>query len=159
MVHTLATATNKAATLAALIRALQASGQLPPGTSSGVNQMRLFEIECAEPWALFQPAALSDQRGSFAYQADLESAQLMQFICPLMPKSTAAVGQEQLTVSTVAARPGVDKPPDPQPHHNAEQAQPTDGDSGRQRLPFTALMRLLILSCHLAHVHTRFHSW
>ena len=63
--------------------------------------MMLFEIECAEPWALFQPAALSDQRDSFAYQTDLESAQFMQFICPLMPKSAAAVGQEQLTVSTV----------------------------------------------------------
>ena len=101
LVHTLATATNKAATLAALFKALQASGQLSPGTSSGVNQMMLFEIECAEPWALFQPAALSDQRGSFAYQTDLQSAQLMQFICPLIPKSAAAVGQEQLTVSTV----------------------------------------------------------
>jgi len=100
-VHTLATATNKAAALAALIRASQASGQLSPGTSSGVNQMMLYEIECAEPWSLFQPAALSDQRASFAYQTDLESAQFMQFICPLMPKSAAAVGQQQLSVSTV----------------------------------------------------------
>jgi pimeloyl-ACP methyl ester carboxylesterase len=101
VVHTLATATNKVAALAALIRALQASGQLSPGTSSGGNQMMLFEIECAESWATFQPAALSDQRGSFAYQTDLESAQQMQFICPLIPKSPAAVGQQQLTVSTV----------------------------------------------------------
>jgi hypothetical protein len=45
--------------------------------------------------------ALSDQRGSFAYQTDLESARQMQFICPLIPKSPAAVGQQQLTVSTV----------------------------------------------------------
>ena len=64
VVHTLATATNKAATLAALIKALQASGQLSPGTSSGINQMMLFEIECTEPWQTVQPAALADQRGS-----------------------------------------------------------------------------------------------
>ena len=101
-VHSLATATNKVTALAALIRAVQASGQPSAGAgSSGVNQMMSFEVECAEPWATFQPAALSDQRGSFAYQTDLESAQLMQFICPLIPRSAAAVGQEQLTVSAV----------------------------------------------------------
>ena len=102
VVHTLATATNKVAALAALIRALQASGQVTAGTSgSGVNQMMLFEIYCAEPWATVQPAALSDQRGSFAYQTDLESAQQWQVMCPLIPKSATAVGDEQLTVSTV----------------------------------------------------------
>ena len=101
VVHTLATATNKPATLAALYKSLQATGQLSAGTSSGVNQMMLFEIECAEPWATFQPAALSDQRASFAYHTDLESAQFMQFICPLIPKSAAAVGDQQLTASTV----------------------------------------------------------
>jgi len=63
--------------------------------------MMLFEIECAEPWATVQPAALSDQRGSFAYQTDLESAQLMEYICPLIPKSATTVGDEQLTVSRV----------------------------------------------------------
>jgi pimeloyl-ACP methyl ester carboxylesterase len=101
-VHTLATATNKAAVLAGLIRAAQASGQASAGaSSSGVNQMMLYEIECAEPWSQLQPAVLSDQSGSFAYQTDLESAQLMQFMCTLIPKSAAAVGQQQLTVSTV----------------------------------------------------------
>ena len=102
VIHTLATATNKVATLAALIRAVQASGQAPAGaSSSGVNQMMLYEIQCAEPWQSMQPAAWSDQRGSFAYQMWLESAQFMKFICPLIPRSAAAVGQEQLTVSTV----------------------------------------------------------
>ena len=102
VIHTLATATNKVAALAALIRAAQASGQAPAGaSSSGVNQMMLYEIQCAEPWQTMQPAAWSDQRGSFAYQMWLESAQFMQFICPLIPRSAAAVGQEQLTVSTV----------------------------------------------------------
>jgi pimeloyl-ACP methyl ester carboxylesterase len=77
------------------------SGQLSPGTSSGINQLMLFEIECTEPWQTVQPAALADQRGSFAYRTDLESAQLMQFICPLIPRSAAAVGLEQLPVSKV----------------------------------------------------------
>ena len=54
-----------------------------------------------EPWATVQPGALSDQRSSFAYRTDLESAQLMQYICPLILKSAATVGDEQLTVSHV----------------------------------------------------------
>ena len=102
VVHTLATAANKVAALAALIRALQASGQASAGASgSRVNQMMLFEIYCAEPWATVQPAALADQSSSFAYQTDLESARQWQVMCPLIPKSAAAVGNEQLTVSTV----------------------------------------------------------
>jgi len=79
----------------------QASGQLSPGPGSGVNQMMLFEIECVEPWQTVQPVALAGQRGSFAYQTDLESAQLMRFICPLIPRSAAAVGREQLPLSKV----------------------------------------------------------
>lgn len=102
VVHTLATATNKVAALAALIKALQASGQVTAGaSSSGVNQMLMFEINCAEPWATVQPAALSDQRGSFNYQTDLESARQWQVICPVIPKSAATVGDERLTVSKV----------------------------------------------------------
>jgi pimeloyl-ACP methyl ester carboxylesterase len=101
VVHTLAAAKNKVAALASVISALEASGQLSPGSGSGVNQMMVYEIQCTEPWQTVQPAALADQRGSFAYQTDLESAQLMQFICPLIPKSAAAVGQEQLPVSKV----------------------------------------------------------
>jgi pimeloyl-ACP methyl ester carboxylesterase len=101
LVHTLAAAKDKTAALASVVNALSASGALSPGPSSGVNQMMLYEIECSEPWQAFQPAALADQRGSFFYQSALESAQFMQFICPLIPKSAAAVGQEQPTVSTV----------------------------------------------------------
>ena len=63
--------------------------------------MIFYEIECAEPWASDQPAALSDQRDSFAYQTDLQSAQWMQYVGPLIPRSAAAVGQEQLAISTV----------------------------------------------------------
>ena len=48
-----------------------------------------------------QPAALSDQRGSFDYQNDLNTAQWYQYVCPLIPKSAAAVGSQQLTASRV----------------------------------------------------------
>jgi pimeloyl-ACP methyl ester carboxylesterase len=101
VVHTLAAARNKVAALASVISALQAAGLLSTASSGGVNQMMVFAIECTEPWQTVQPAALADQRGSFAYQTDLESAQLMQFICPLIPKSAAAAGREQLAVSKV----------------------------------------------------------
>jgi pimeloyl-ACP methyl ester carboxylesterase len=101
LVHALATASNKPATLASVISGLLASGELSPGSSSGVNQMMVFEIECTEPWQTVQPAALSDQRGSFEYQTDLQSAQQWQFMCPLIPKSAAAVGQQQPAVSRV----------------------------------------------------------
>ena len=68
LVQTLAAAKNKVAALASVISGLSASGELSPGPSSGVNQMVVFEIECSEPWQTVQPAALSDQRGSFYYQ-------------------------------------------------------------------------------------------
>ena len=100
VVHTLGTATNKVAALVSVSHALQASGQA--SQSGGVNQMMLYAIQCDEPWESGPPAALSDQRGSFYYQTDLEAAQLYQFVCPLIPKSAAAVGHERLTVSTRA---------------------------------------------------------
>jgi pimeloyl-ACP methyl ester carboxylesterase len=44
---------------------------------------------------------LSDQRASFDYQNDLNTAQWYQYVCPLIPKSAAAVGSQQLTASRV----------------------------------------------------------
>ena len=58
-------------------------------------------VYCDEPWFSDAPAALSDQRGSFAYQTDLESAECWQYVCRLIAKSAAAVGNERLTVSKV----------------------------------------------------------
>ncbi len=99
LVHTLGTATNKIAALAAVVKALQAAGLT--GTGGGATPMMQYEIVCAEPWASNQPAALSDQRASFEYQADLQNAQWWQYVCPMIPKSAAAVGSEQLTASRV----------------------------------------------------------
>ena len=95
VVHTLAAARNKAAALASVISAFPAS------PSSGANQMLFYAFRCDEPWASVQPAVLSGQQSSFAYQTALEDAQWFQYVCPLIPKSAAAVGNEHLTVSTV----------------------------------------------------------
>jgi pimeloyl-ACP methyl ester carboxylesterase len=96
VVHTLAAAGNKAAALASVISAFPASP-----SSGGANQMLFYAFRCDEPWASVQPATLSGQQSSFAYQTALEDAQWYQYVCPLIPKSAAAVGDEHLTVSTV----------------------------------------------------------
>ena len=99
VVHTLATATDKPAAMAAVLGPFQASGQTPQtGTA---EQMMHYAIECSEPWESRSPAALSDQRGSFYYQTALSVAQWYQYVCPLIPKSAAAAGNEQLTASRV----------------------------------------------------------
>ena len=99
LVHTLGAATNKAAALVSVAKALQAAGLA--GTGGGATPMMQYEIVCAEPWASNQPAALSDQRGSFDYRNDLNTARWYQYVCPLIPKSAAAVGSQQLTASRV----------------------------------------------------------
>jgi len=99
MVHTLAVAKDKVAALASVANAFQVSGQGLP-SSGGPNLMMLYEIECQESWASWRPQALSDQRASFEYHTDLQSALFWQYICPLFPKSPA-VGGQQLTVSRV----------------------------------------------------------
>jgi pimeloyl-ACP methyl ester carboxylesterase len=96
IVHTLAAAANKTAAMLALTKAYPAS----PG-SGEANQMLFYAFRCDEPWSSAPPVTLSGQRGSFAYQSDLETDQWYQYVCPLIPKSAAAVGHEQLTVSTV----------------------------------------------------------
>jgi pimeloyl-ACP methyl ester carboxylesterase len=99
LVHTLGAATNKTAALLSVAKVLQAAGLT--GTGGGATPMMLYEIECAEPWAIDQPGALSDQRASFDYQNDLNTARWYQYVCPLIPKSAAAVGSQQLTASRV----------------------------------------------------------
>jgi pimeloyl-ACP methyl ester carboxylesterase len=99
VVHTLATASDKAAALLALNRAYQAS-PLPP-LGNGLNQMMYYAINCGDPWFSFRPAALAGQRDSFEYRTDLASAQWQQYVCTLIPKSAAAIGHVQLTASTI----------------------------------------------------------
>jgi len=99
VVHTLATASDKASALLAINRAYQASPL--PTMGSGVNQMLVYAIDCGDPWFAEQPAALAGQRDSFEYQTDLANAQWQQYVCTLIPKSAAAVGHEQLTASAI----------------------------------------------------------
>jgi pimeloyl-ACP methyl ester carboxylesterase len=77
-------------------KALQAAGLT--GTGGGATPMMQYEIVCAEPWASSQPAALSDQRGSFEYPADRAVVAVR---LPADPKSAAAVGSQQLTACRV----------------------------------------------------------
>ena len=98
-IHTLATATNKVAAWISVAKAFQAAGLTLTG--GGAIPIMQYEILCAEPWASSTPAALADQQGSFEYQNDLETAQWWQYVCPLIPKSAAAVGSQQLTSSSV----------------------------------------------------------
>ncbi len=99
VIHTLGTAANKLAAWISVSKAAQAAGLTESGGSA--TPMMRYEIECAEPWASNQPAALSDQRGSFYYHNDLNTAQWYQYVCPLIPKSAAAVGSQQLTAASV----------------------------------------------------------
>jgi pimeloyl-ACP methyl ester carboxylesterase len=99
IVHTLGAATNKLTAWISVAKTLQAAGL--GGAGGGATPMMQYEILCAEPWASSTPAALSDQRGSFNYQNDLNTAQWWQYVCPLIPKRAAAVGSQQLTASRV----------------------------------------------------------
>ncbi|HEV2256479.1 MAG TPA: alpha/beta hydrolase [Streptosporangiaceae bacterium] len=96
MLHTLAVATDKVAAMLTLTKAFPAAP-----SSGGANQMLFYAFRCDEPWSSVPPATLSGQRGSFAYQSALQTARWYQYVCPLIPKSAAAVGHEQLTVSMV----------------------------------------------------------
>jgi pimeloyl-ACP methyl ester carboxylesterase len=98
LIHALSTATNKAAFMISLVKSMGTS-MAPAG--GGASPMMYYEIRCAEPWAAFRPDALADQRSSFAYEAYLQDARLWHYICPLIPKSAAAIGHEELTVSRV----------------------------------------------------------
>ncbi len=166
LVHTLGAAANKAAALVSVAKAAQAAGLT--GTGGGANPMMFYEIVCAEPWAIDQPAALSDQRGSFYYQRALESAQWDQYVCPLIPRSAAAVGSQQLTTSRapVLAFSGEADPQDPPPNMAGAQqywpasrdiALPAQGHSYTDAngwLCESALIQAFIAQASVAHLDT-----
>jgi len=97
LIHTLSAAKNKTAVMISIAKLTGGSQAASGGNVSGI----FYSIRCDEPWESDRPAALADQRNSFAYQTFLQDAEWWQYVCPLIPKSTAAVGHEQLTVSTV----------------------------------------------------------
>jgi pimeloyl-ACP methyl ester carboxylesterase len=165
IVHTLGAATNKLAAWISVARAVQAAGLTVTG--GGATPMMSYEIECAEPWASSTPAALSDQRGTFDYQNDLNTAQWWQYVCPLIPKSAAAVGSQQLTASRVPvlAFSGDADPTDPPRNMaGAQQFWPDSRDivlpgQGHEVTPASwacegALIQAFIAQASVAHLDT-----
>jgi hypothetical protein len=97
LIHTLSAAKNKTAVMISIAKLM---GQSQAASGGNVSEI-YYAIRCDEPWASDRPAALADQRNSFAYETYLQSAEWWQYVCPLIPRSAAAVGHEQLTVSRV----------------------------------------------------------
>jgi len=97
LIHTLSAAKNKTAVMISIAKLMGGSQAASGGNVSEIY----YSIRCDEPWETDRPAALADQRNSFAYEIYLQDAEWYQYVCPLIPKSAAAVGHEQLTVSTV----------------------------------------------------------
>jgi pimeloyl-ACP methyl ester carboxylesterase len=165
IVHTLGAATNKLAAWISVAKALQAAGL--SGTGGGATPMMQYEILCAEPWASSTPAALSDQRGSFDYQNDLNTARWWQYVCPLIPKSAAAVASQQLTKSRVPVLAfSGDADPNDQPRNmaGAQQFWPDSRDitlpgQGHSVTPASwtcegALIETFIARASVAHLNT-----
>jgi len=98
-VHTFATAVTAKEKVAAMLKVISAGQAAGNPSAGGPNLMMPYTITCDESWASDRPAAMADQRGSFAYHMYLQDAQWWQVVCPLIPKSAAAVGDLQLRVS------------------------------------------------------------
>ncbi len=97
LIHTLSTAKNKAAAMISIAKLMGESAAASSGNVSAIY----YSIRCDEPWEADRPAALASQRNSFAYETFLQAAKWWQHVCPLIPRSAAAVGHEQLTESHV----------------------------------------------------------
>ena len=87
LIHTLATAKNRSAALATVIRQIQAAG-LPEGGFLS-EPVISYPIRCAEPWASYQPGQIADP-GSYYYQYIKADAQFWQYACTLIPAPGAA---------------------------------------------------------------------
>jgi hypothetical protein len=136
---------------------------------SGGNVSEIYyPIVCGEPWASDRPTALADQRNSFAYQTGLQSARWRQHVCQFIPKSAAAVGRQQLTVSRVPvlAFNGAADPIDPPPNmasaqkfwpNSRELALPSQGTRPEHRDlgPCAGpIMQAFIQQASVAHLDT-----
>jgi pimeloyl-ACP methyl ester carboxylesterase len=86
LIHSLFTAKDEPGALAGVIRQMTAHGLLPGPESQPVIG---YPIRCAEPWARFQPAQISDA-ASYYYQAIVQGARWWQYACTLIPAPGAA---------------------------------------------------------------------
>ena len=99
MIHTLGAAANKAAALASVFKAVQAAGLT--GTGGGATPMMQYEILCAEPWAATSPRRCRISGAASTTRPTWRPRSGTSHVCPLIPKSAAAVGSQQLTASHV----------------------------------------------------------
>ena len=87
LIHTLATAKNKTAALATVLRQIHMAG-LPLGGFLPESVIS-YPTRCAEPWARYQPGQIADP-SSYYYQYIKADAQFWQYACTLIPASGAA---------------------------------------------------------------------
>lgn len=87
LIHTLATAKNKTAALATILRQIQMAG-LPLGGFLPESVIS-YPIRCAEPWARYRPGQIANP-SSFYYQYIKADAQFWQCACTLIPAPGAA---------------------------------------------------------------------
>jgi len=87
LIHTLATAKNKTAALATVLRQIQMAGRPLGGflPESAIS----YPTRCAEPWARYQPGQIADPN-SYYYQYIKADAQFWQYACTLIPAPGAA---------------------------------------------------------------------
>ena len=111
LVHSLWVAKDQPAAVAAVIGHLTAGGLL---ASFGSQSVIRYPISCAEPWARFQLAHISDA-SSYYYQASLQDAQWWQYVCTLIPAPGAAAeyGQQRPSPVPVLMINGTADPQDP----------------------------------------------
>ena len=111
LIHSLFVAKDQPAAIAAIIGHLTAGGLL---ASSGSQSVIRYPIICADPWARFQPAQISDA-SSYYYQASVQDARWWQYVCTLIPAPGAAAdyGRQRTSPVPVLMINGTADPQDP----------------------------------------------
>jgi pimeloyl-ACP methyl ester carboxylesterase len=110
VIHSLDAATDRPAAIAAVVGHMAAAKLLPGLEGSVIG----YPIECAEPWARFQPAQIIDP-ASYYYQNALQDARWWRYVCPLIPApgDAARYGRQQRSAVPVLMINGTADPQDP----------------------------------------------
>jgi pimeloyl-ACP methyl ester carboxylesterase len=111
LIHSLYAAKGQPADVAAVIRHMAAARLLP---STGGQSIIGYPIQCAEPWARFQPAQVIDPQ-SYYYQNALQDARWWRYVCVLIPAPGAAAqyGWQRRSAVPVLMINGTADPQDP----------------------------------------------
>jgi pimeloyl-ACP methyl ester carboxylesterase len=97
VIHSLYAANGLPAATTAVLRHLFAGGLLPSSDSQAVIS---YPILCAEPWARYQPAQITDT-SSYYYQVSVREARWWQYVCTLIPAPGAAASYGRQRPSSV----------------------------------------------------------